>query len=350
MKRFTFNKEISKIIDFYRLPDFGPMPDFKKDGVYKRLKKNKYIAMIDKFYKSHKAFEEKNVEMIYGGLRPFSIFNLLSYEEFIALKTIENVRLKLLKKSEDELRISIVRSLIKEDDDPNQYISDASKLFSLIDSSLEDDFIKWKFTKAINKPIDSLREYLDYLFIFKKDFEKIYGKEEKQLCKKAREYEKLLNAEGLSALNKMAGGRFESAFKHLEKCDDITFAVSMFAPIGLGFDTESNALIIGIRFDVFMDIQSEIDEEYTNSKVRMFKNLGDNTRFKIFMAIGRGIATNTELAKECGVSKPTVSYHLNNMMFDEMVIISEDLKYYEVNKEKVIESLKSFIKEVEEMK
>ncbi len=350
MKKFTFNREISKIIDFYRLADFAPKPGVIKDNLYKRLKKNRYISAINKFYKSRDDFAEKNYEMIYGGLRPFTIFNILSYDELISLKTIEDVRDKYLEKSEDEIKLAIVRSLIGEDGNPKEYLDDSNKLFSLIDKNVEDDFIKWKFTKAINKPLDSLKEYLDYLFLFKKDFEKFYKKEEKNLIKKADEYEELLNKEGLSALNKMSGGRFKSAFKHLEKYEDIVFAVSIFAPLGVGFDTESSALIIGVSFDTYMNIQSAMEEEYLNSKVRVFKNLGDNTRFKIFTAIGRGINTNTELSKECGVSKPTVTYHLNSMMFDEMVVMSEDLKYYSVNKEKVIGMLESFIKEVEEMK
>ncbi len=350
MKKFKFNKEVSKIIDFYRLPDFAPLPDFNKDGLYKKLRKNKYISMVNAFYKSHKEFKERNYEMVYGGLRPFSIFNILTYEEMISLTTIDAVKEKFLEKKEADIKLAIVRSLIEENDDANKYVDDYNKIFSLIDERVEDDFIKWKFTKAINKPMEALNEYLDYLFLFQKDFEKLYKKEQKALMQKAIEYEELLNKEGITALNKMSGGRFNSAFKHLEEYDNILFAVSLFAPLGIGFDTDSSMLIIGIRFDIFMDLQSEIEQEYQNSKVRMFKNLGDHTRFNIFSAIGRGINTNTALAKECGVSKPTVTYHLNNMMFDEMVIISEDLKHYEVNKQTVIAMLESFIKEVEKMK
>ncbi len=349
MQKFIFNEELSKIVDFYRLPDFGPIKDANYDSVYKKVKQNKYMSLVAKFYEDHKEFKEKNYEMIYGGLRPFTIFNILTYEEILDAKTIDEVKAKMLSKSEEELRRSIVSGILGENDNAAEYLDDAIKLFLLLDDNIKDDRIKGKFAKAIAKPYDALNEYLDYLFTFKNDFEKAYKNHLKDINKKSIKYGQELNEEGLLLLNRMGDNKLEPVLKHLKQYDTIFFAVSIFAPLGLGVDTESSLLILGIEFDRFLELRNLNKEEVINDQINLFKNLGDSTRFKIFCAIGKGIRTNAELAKECGVTKPTVSYHLNNMMFDGMIEFLDDVRYYSVDKKRVIDILSSFIAEVEMM-
>ncbi len=345
MTKFKYNKELSKIIDFYRLIEFSNELNDEYTGIYEKLKDSGYVSVVAEFYETHKELCEKNYIMTYAGLNPFALSNLFEIDEFKDLRTIEGARDIILEKSETELRKIFIRRLV-EVDEVDEYLENPLKIFDVISSFSEDDMIRGRLSSAISKPKEAVREYLDFLFLFREDFEKVYNENAKKIDKKAKEYEKILNEKGVGVVYDFFKDFFDVGLAYLEKYDKVDLYVSLFAPIGVGFDNKYNFLILGIYADKNAGLKHELKE---GIKVKIFKNLGDATRFKIFNEIGRGVNTNKDLAEACGVKKPTISYHMTQLISAGMISLDEDGRYM-INKENIIGVLDGFIYEVERMR
>ncbi len=318
-----FNKNTSKILDFYgAIQHLSCLNDMDTE-LYQKIKKMGYLDNIINFYNTHRDIKEKSYLITYDNINPFNYKNLVTLEQLLSFTTIDDFKECALQKSEEQLRQLIIKSLTTEKN-INEYLNNPFKVFNLVENCGKNSEIKSRLSNALANPKKALIEYFDYLYLFKDDFEKIYSKNQDYINERAEYYIEKLEHQGIDYLYLNIGDIFKMNLNYLNKYSQIELVISMFAPIGLGYEFTSNLIIIGTEHDIIKNLESELRNEI---KVSIFKNLGDSTRFKIFTAIGQGIDNNKDLAEHVHVSKPTISYHLSNLVNTGMVTVDANSKY-----------------------
>ncbi len=342
MKKFVFSEKLSKIIDFYSILSICVDLDENETQFIEKIRETGFLEVPFNFLDENSNIKKQYAEISCGNLDIFNLFNVFSFDELLGFKTIENVKDAMLSKSEDDLRKVILKSLVSDEKNVCLYIQNPMKIIDLVDECSSDDVVKSRLLGAISKPLQALTEYLDLLFSYRESFEKVYKENIDFILKNAEKYGENLNELGFSYVYILGEEFLKDTFNFMKDYETIYFTVSIFSPIGIGFDNNSNFLMIGIYFDEISKVKEHIKNEI---KVLIFKNLGDETRFKIFKAILNGVGTNKELAELCRVAKPTISYHINQLIRVSMIAVDEDMKYF-VNKDVVLSVLKEFMDEL----
>ncbi len=344
MQKYYFNKNLSKIYDFYSFVGCSRTEEFYSSDLNKKLNEIGYHLVIEDFYSKHAGLDKKLKTFIYGNVVPFYIFRLMDYDEFAICNTIDEVRDKLLAMSDDKLRERIV-SILVHDEETAEYIANPIKMFELIEKVSDDDEVRGRFTRVLAQPGEVLREYLNLLYTVKEDFEAIYDAEKDLLMERGKFYEEELNREGLEAMRRYIRGMFEVPFADLDSYDRIDFALSLFAPAGFSYSPGTSMLIFGIYFDLAFGLKKEIRQE---ARAALLKNLGEPTRLKVLQAIGAGINTNKELAAHCQLTKATISYHISQLANATMIAVEDNSKL-SVAKSFIIRELEELIAEIKDM-
>lgn len=129
------------------------------------------------------------------------------------------------------------------------------------------------------------------------------------------------------------------------RIDDIQFTVTWIGELShsVSFDQNRIAGIYGFgylqRFDKeFMKMQT----------IKLFKVLSDDRRLEILRMVGKKPRYATELAKELGLTKATVSYHMNLIIEQGLVTIrvEQNRVYYDLNTERLNKQLGDVIKDL----
>ena len=87
----------------------------------------------------------------------------------------------------------------------------------------------------------------------------------------------------------------------------------------------------GLKMEEAFKYMKEINENKTNERIQVFKNLGDKTRYEVAKLIASGENSTKEIAKALGVSSATISYHINNLLTSKIIKLDKvDNKHFHV--------------------
>lgn len=100
-----------------------------------------------------------------------------------------------------------------------------------------------------------------------------------------------------------------------------------------------------IFFGCYMDYISELAKKNSTEKieiVNILKLLGESSKFEIIKLLKKKPMYGIEIAESLGITPPTVSHHMNNLMIYKLVRLEkiENKFCYVLNKEKIVSILK----------
>lgn len=127
--------------------------------------------------------------------------------------------------------------------------------------------------------------------------------------------------------------------------DDIEFTVTWIGELShsVSFDQNKIAGIYGFGY------LQRFDKEFIKMQtIKLFKVLSDDRRLEILRMVGKKPRYATELAKELGLTKATVSYHMNLIIEQGLVTIrvEQNRVYYDLNTERLNKQLGDVIKDL----
>ncbi len=65
----------------------------------------------------------------------------------------------------------------------------------------------------------------------------------------------------------------------------------------------------------------EIREDKLSERVKIFKALGDKTRYETLKLLANGVTSIKEIAKSLNVSSATISYHINEFLTSGIITL-----------------------------
>lgn len=107
--------------------------------------------------------------------------------------------------------------------------------------------------------------------------------------------------------------------------------------------SNSTFIVIGLYVSKVFDALNRKDS--AKKYISIFKNLGDENRYKFIKLISQGEKYGQEIAEELNITSATVNYHANTLLVSNLLKMErhENKTYYSLNKDTLLEMIE-FIK------
>jgi len=353
--KVNFNKAVSKIFDhlmfprlYYSLKDDISSIDESlshviKDEYFKlyesmRLHLSPYKEAITKLY--HKDIHS-NYDFINILLKAYPIYAYQNVETYF--EDLLNVNPKVFKQN-------MIKALLTIDDTDEENASgfDETNATEFINELKIDAADKWKLFMLIQNPDNQLHEFIALMNQIKPLFDSQYVL-----------YEKIIENTGHDLATKLSvntNEAFEKATYHTIAYDfdgnhfEGGVYVSFTMPYTLRFiDTKICQIIWGVDMAYAFKKMHEINENQLTQRVKIFKALGDRTRYETLKLIASGYHSIKDIAKELNVSSATISYHINEFLTSGILIMNRKKKQkfsYKIDYERLNDVLENFKKDL----
>lgn len=190
-----------------------------------------------------------------------------------------------------------------------------SRLFEALPIADEE---KWRLLNLFQSPKTSLREWTALLQDVEPVFSAYYETKQGAVESLGRRIALELNLSNGEAFGRLTKGLIHSA-ETLPK----RILVSVMEPISIQVAQTWAVPHVkwGLDVEDVLNHVSEQKESELRERVQIFKNLGDSTRYEVLKMIAAGVETAKQIASKLQVSQPTISYHINNLLFAKIIYL-----------------------------
>jgi len=300
--------------------DYGIIEDTKFEEIIKSIAQEKKVNT-----KNLQRFFPKEAEPS----------QLLSLSSLWNNPTIDNYFEFLRNIDESKLRQIIIKLITSKDTDENYsdietLSSDNAAVLNYIKDIEIDPLVKWEIFRLLDNKQLYIDDYIQFINEYLKTYKILEKERKKELEKFNEDFKKNIEEGGISFLKD-----FTNSFIDFDKYENIYITSS--APMGISVNMEpeekSCYVIIGPRTTDIVKSTSEQNELEKN--IMILKNISDSTRFQIMKKLVDRDYYGLELVKEFGITKATVSHHMNFLLLAGVVQVErkEHKAYYSLDKD-----------------
>lgn len=331
--KFKFYPRESKLYDFLKFPRliyFNKYSD-ETDDNFKELVMTDYLEFvkeaeekltpyrkdIEKYYFGHFYHEYDFIDLI---SRTHTIFDYKDEKEYLNM---------LLTLEESEIVKNILHSIIAVNENEHHYSENNMDRVEKISSNKEDllSFIKnlpiesaskWNLFLAVEEPREHMKKYVDLMYDILPIFESKYSPYEAQVKEYGERLVEFLNKNGPKGLEDITYSIIKPKVVDFGETNILVSLVFSYA-ISIISLAKISYVAWGLKIEEVFKYMKEINENKTNERIQVFKNLGDKTRYEVLKLIASGENSTKEIANALGVSSATVSYHMSNLLTSKII-------------------------------
>jgi DNA-binding transcriptional ArsR family regulator len=356
--KFKYNKEASRILDYLFFPGVYYFIEEQKkseDELAKEVVSEEYIEHIEKINSSLEPYKEEIIKYYISDIYLNYDFTKILIHGFPAYTYVsEHQYLRdLMTMNETKFRKILIKTLMSIDDDEEESIEindnelTESNALNFINELKIDSSNKWNLLMMIQKPKDYLKGYVALLEKVQSVFYKYY----EQYSEEANEYGYAL-AERLSedtekTFDEITYNSIRYDFNGNKICN---LYISTIFPYSVRFmNGEECRIVWGMKTEESFNALHEIREDKLTGRVKIFKALGDKTRYETLKLLANGDPTIKEIASKLDVSSATISYHVNEFLTNGIITLKLKKRKksgYKVNYVKLNEVMSELIKDL----
>ncbi len=343
--KFEFNKDASRILDyliFPRLFYFIDDEEHEEDGLKSLIKEEflNYVEELIKNFKPYQALIEKfyqkdiysNIDFIHIVMKAYSPYTYDDEHKY--LTDLANI-------DDYSFRTEFMKSLITMDDDVSledmdHFLVDESQAIKYINNLKIESSSKWNMLLMIQDPKKNLLEFIELMTKLEPYFYSYYQKHEHEVAIVGEALAKKLSISTNETLKALSYHAVNYDFGDSDSCH---LYISATFPYIVRFSDQVPCRIVwGLEMEESFKKLHELNEDKMVQRVKVFKALGDKTRYDTIRLIASGISSIKEIATQLDVSSATISYHINEFLTSGIISLnkSKDKKsQYVVDYEKL---------------
>lgn len=317
--RFEFHQKTSRLLDLIRYPRVLFFHEEEKneiDALIELIMKDSYKHFIDESIVKLQPYATQ-IKKYYqkDQFSPFDFVGILN--NAFSMFEFEDEKVyfhSLFEKDEKILKQRFIQALltVEEGNPPISDSADESQAFLYINSLKIEDALKWNLLMMIQHPKDTLRDFIRLLDNVKPFFDSYYEFFEKEVHNVGLDLVERLSSNPNQVFGQLTNQTISYDFTEYDTCH---LYVSAIYPYTLSFNNRHECRIIwGMEMrETFVKLQ-ELKEDQLTQRVKVFKALGDKTRYETLRLLARGVSSIKEIATICEVSSATISYHINEFL------------------------------------
>jgi DNA-binding transcriptional ArsR family regulator len=328
--KFNFNIKVSKMLDYLKFPRIYLYSEEQKedDALLSFITKDVYRAFIDDMIIKLKPFGESikkfysndifsNYDYVGMLLHAFPVYDFEDINQYfesltsIDDKTFGNRIIKTL--------FTIGGSNSKQD-----IVVNEQNAMEYINNLKIDSANKWHMLMIIQNPKLYLFELIDLLKKVENYFDLYFYQNIDQVQSVGQKLVENLQLNPNQTFSEMTYNLVAFDFTEYEKC---YIYVSALFPYTLNFlDHDQSRFIWGMEMSYAFERLHAYNDDKTTQRVKVFKALGDKTRYEALKLLAKGVTSVKDIASELDVSSATISYHLNEFLTSGIISLNKDQK------------------------
>ncbi len=323
-KCLYFKHVLTREIDHYQEIVVDEYIDFIQD-IEKKLKP--YSQEIEVFYHKDSFNDYDFIDLISHVHTPFYYKNEKDYLEMM-LKLDEKVIRKYI-------IYSIIDNNLEYESNKEEIMKKVNDISSSHDETITfikelsiDNSIKWNLFLFVEEPVKYMKMYVELMKKLKPIFDDIYQPLKEEINRTGNDLVSYLNSTSGHGIKELTNSLLDETL--LEgKYKKILISVIFSYSITITSVVENKYIVWGLKMEEALKKLKEINENKTNERVRIFKNLGDKTRYEVLKLIASGITSTKEIASRLGVSSATISYHINAFITSKVIKMNSSQKKFD---------------------
>lgn len=354
--KFKFHKDVSRILDYLAFPSiyFGKDKHaLLKDDLMSEVIEDEFIDYIDKFKQQLSPYEEDIASFfpkdLYSNL---DYVNILTSAYPVYTYSNEHTYLQDVLNSDDkEFKSKLIHALVNiEEDDPDKSAVsvDESNAMQHINSLNINPANKWNLLMMIQDPKAYLKRYIALLENVQSFFYSYYKKKEVDVETTGKNLASRFSEDTLETFKSIT---YDSISYDFASTDECHLYISAVFPYTLRLSTGNYCRIVwGLKMEYSFQKTHEIKEDKLIERVKIFKALGDKTRYNVLKLIASGVSSIKDIAQELDVSSATISYHMNEFLTSGIVKLNFEKSKksgYRVDRDKLDEVIKALLDDLD---
>lgn len=266
----------------------------------------------------------------------------IDFDLIIQSENIEDYLKKIISMNEYEIRRNLINYYCKlennKDIEIEKILKSNKNFVEFIKRLKSSDQSKWKMFCFSDDIKGSTQKFISLIRRFISCYYEFYGLNKEFIIERNEYIENILNEKGFEFIPQLN----EDTIKFRD-FDDIYITVSYFNTYKLYIEannkTKTCYITIGRRNSLvtqLLDPEAELREN-----ILVFKNLSDETKFKIVTFILTGEKFAQEIADKTNLSNSTVNYHMNQLVLSGLIVAEkrENKVYYGIKKDRLRECI-----------
>ena len=234
---------------------------------------------------------------------------------------------------ESELRkliIKLIAGIEMDEVEVEAVSSDNAAVLNFIKDKEIDVGLKWEIFRLLDDKHIYINDFIQFINEYVKQYKALEKERKKVLEKFNEDFKKSIAEGGISFLKE-----FTNNFIDYERYENIYITSS--EPIGISVNMEpeekSCYVILGPRTTDI--VKNTSDKNELEKNIMVLKNISDSTRFQIIKKLVDRDYYGLELVKEFGITKATVSHHMNFLLLAGVVRVErkEHKAFYSLDKD-----------------
>jgi DNA-binding transcriptional ArsR family regulator len=325
--KFKFNEDVSRIYDYLLFPRiyfYQKEYDESKNDELKDVIHDSYLEFAQNFNEKLKPYE-KEIKQFYQQdiYSNYDYPNILIDAFPVDDYTDEHQYLEDIQSTDDDtFKDKLIKALVTmDDDDDEDIVYDKMNATDYINNLKIDSANKWNLFLMVQNPKQFLAEFINFLKLIEPMFYQTYKNYIDQVKEVGLDVSKRLSKNTVESFKKITYNLINYEFNGSEEV--CNFYVSAIFPYSLRLKGDCT-IVWGLKSEFSIKKVTEINENQLTQRVKVFKALGDKTRYEVLKMIANGVSSVKNIAESLDVSSATISYHINEFLTTGIVYINRN--------------------------
>jgi len=189
--------------------------------------------------------------------------------------------------------------------------------------------IKWEIFRLLNNKQKYFLDFTTFINEYLHTYKHLEKERKKEIDKFNNEFKKNIEEQGIRYLEE-----FTNKYIDFNKYENIFISSSVLIGITVEMEPEEKSCYVLIGPRTKDIVKSTVGKNEIEKKLMVFKNISDSTRFQIMKTLVDKDYYGVELAKAFGITKATVSRHMDFLLLTGVVRVErkDHRAYYSLDK------------------
>jgi DNA-binding transcriptional ArsR family regulator len=324
--KFKFNPNVSRIYDYLLFPRVYYFQDEKdEEDLLEEVIDDQYLAFVEEMNEVLAPFATE-IDQFYqkGVYAQYEFCNILLHAFKIYDYQSEHQYLNdLMQMDEVVFRDEIIKSLLSMETELKEAELNQSNAIKYINALKIDPANKWNLLMMVQNPKDHLQNFINLLHKIQPYFDQYYQKTLPVMMSTGERLSKMLASKNTNEVfRKITKNSIDYDFSGFDEC--LIYISSVFPYTLRFFSSDDCRFVWGMYMEKSFEKIQELHENKMIQRVKIFKSLGDQTRYETLRLLAQGITSIKDIANQLDVSSATISYHINEFLTSGVIIISRE--------------------------
>jgi len=347
--KFKFYRKESKLYDLLQFPRivflFHNEEAYGEEGnifPIEKLENENYVEITRRMYKKLLPLKE-DIHVFYANefLSSYDFFALLTFlYSIFGYETVDEYIDGILEKSDQELKKDLLYALLTsdtEDEDhevlkkkASELVSQQGKLMEFVKDLPTESSYKWNVLMFLEDPKKMIKQFYTLMKQIEPIFEGFY-QEFKEKVEECTQYlDDLFSENTVENFKKITKFMVSEDIMEEENAMLVSF---VFAYSFVDKTADYGSFFVwGLEMEEGFEFVSKRYGNQIEKRTKIFKILGDKTRYEVLKLLASGVTSTKVIAKQLGVTSATISYHINSFVTNNVVKLSKSSKHkYDVD-------------------